>query len=101
MLYLLLQEGGKSMDGTYGWMEVMAFLGIGVKNEEKQRKYFINWKLLSYRLTQLPASPSTHCCRKFNGRPFLMGIPFQTFCWRQVSCMCKYTYRVNSTLLLE
>lgn len=64
------------MDGTCGWMEVIALMGVGVNSEEKQGKFFINWKLFSNRLTQLPVSPSPHHCRKFNGRFFLIGIHF-------------------------
>jgi len=67
------------MDGTCGWMKAIALLGVGVNSEEKQGKFFIHWKLLSYRLTQLPAVPSPHCRRKFNSRPFLIDTPFHTF----------------------
>lgn len=98
--YLLLQEREKSMDGTCSWMAIIVLLGVGVKSE-KQGNFFINWKLLSYRLTQLPANPTPQYCRKFNGRSFLISIPFQTFCQTQVPCRCKFTCKVNSTPLFR
>lgn len=97
-MYLLLQEGEKSMYGTCACTKVIGLLGVGVNSDEKQVKYF-NCKLLSYRLAQLPASPSPYHCRQFKGRPFLIGILFQIFCERKASCTCKLTY--NSIQLLE